>query len=514
MYDLLEDPLITVRRLSGEDRLSLPQLLAALAAGDVSAYPRLRRHQMDPFHVFTCQLAAASLARAGIEAPPTDAAFWRDALVNLADGQRSAWHLVVEDPLKPAFMQSPLLDPSELSGFRLKARSPDELDVLVTAKGHDVKMARAMSTDPELWFCAVLTYQTTSGFLGAGNYGIVRMNGGFASRAFVFSVADPSPAPRFLEELPLVMEARERAIGANSRYKAPGIVLTWGRVWDRTRPAYSFNELDPLFIEAARPIRLLVSGANIAALGSTSKTRQIKGPENGDTGDPWTVLNVTDKKKGVSALTVSESGFTPHLLTNILFQKGYLLTPLQVPRPGNGRVYLCASVLVRGQGTTGGFHEIRLPIPDSARRMFRRQADIDRLAQHAQVLLGDAATVERNCLRPALVSFVEGGAEAPSATDTVAKWVSIMMQPFTIGWRDAYFPSLWRAASGDLDLDSARAQWVELLIGQARSALERARDCGPLPAGRRLRAEVRSRSILERGFHKTGLTSLISREIA
>jgi CRISPR system Cascade subunit CasA len=38
---------------------------------------------------------------------------------------------------------------------------------------------------PEHWFYALLTLQTMQGFLGAGNYGISRMNGGFASRPSV-----------------------------------------------------------------------------------------------------------------------------------------------------------------------------------------------------------------------------------------------------------------------------------------------------------------------------------------
>lgn len=40
--------------------------------------------------------------------------------------------------------------------FDPKARSPDELDVLVTAKNHDVKMARVGTDTVEAWLFALV----------------------------------------------------------------------------------------------------------------------------------------------------------------------------------------------------------------------------------------------------------------------------------------------------------------------------------------------------------------------
>jgi len=107
MHDLLHDPLIGVRTPAGVQRLSLPGLLAALSAGQVDGYTGLRAHQADPWHVFLVQLAASIQARRPTDVLPTDAAYWREGLLDLADGIPEAWQLVVEDVTKPAFMQHP-----------------------------------------------------------------------------------------------------------------------------------------------------------------------------------------------------------------------------------------------------------------------------------------------------------------------------------------------------------------------------------------------------------------------
>lgn len=107
MNDLLKDPLIGVHTMHGVQHMSLPKLLAALSAGQVEGYTGLRAHQADPWHVFLVQLAASVQVRQPTEALPMDADYWRDGLLDLANGVPEAWHLVVEDVTKPAFLQHP-----------------------------------------------------------------------------------------------------------------------------------------------------------------------------------------------------------------------------------------------------------------------------------------------------------------------------------------------------------------------------------------------------------------------
>ena len=62
------------------------------------------------------------------------------------------------------------------------AAAADALDMLVTSKNHDLKAARIHHAHADDWLFALISLQTQEGFLGSGNYGVSRMNGGFASR--------------------------------------------------------------------------------------------------------------------------------------------------------------------------------------------------------------------------------------------------------------------------------------------------------------------------------------------
>jgi CRISPR system Cascade subunit CasA len=62
--------------------------------------------------------------------------------------------------------------------------------MLVTAKNHDVKAARLTEAGIDDWLFALVTLQTMEGIGGRNNYGVSRMNGGFANRPG-FSIAPP-----------------------------------------------------------------------------------------------------------------------------------------------------------------------------------------------------------------------------------------------------------------------------------------------------------------------------------
>ena len=98
-------------------------------------------------------------------------------------GDDEPWRLVVEDPGQPAFMQCPA--PKGIEGFRRRVLTPDDLDLLVTAKNHDLKQTVALEGRAEDWFFALIDLQTMAGYFGAGNYGIARMNGGYSTRPCV-----------------------------------------------------------------------------------------------------------------------------------------------------------------------------------------------------------------------------------------------------------------------------------------------------------------------------------------
>jgi CRISPR system Cascade subunit CasA len=517
MYDLLVDELIGVRTVKGVRRMTLPQLLAGLSAGEVEGYTGLRAHQADPWHVFLVQLAASVQARHPTDDLPTDPAYWREGLLELAEGKQSAWHLIWEDVTQPAFMQHPWKSwEAEAKEYGVdikrgqvsydpKASSPDEIDVLVTAKNHDVKLARIGSEAVEAWLFALVLLQTTSGYQGAGNYGIVRMNSGTGSRAIVSWTSSLHPAHRFREELTVVKSLRSEVV-KDYGYANRGIVLTWLGHWNRQGHQHLLSELEPWFIEAARPIRLMATKEGvIRALGATSKARQI-GPktlESGDVGDPWTSLNVQDKKKGRSALTLSAEGFTPQLLTNLLFAQGFELTPLQQPREGEGEghAWFVASCLVRGQGRTEGFHQALVPVPPKARLMLFNKQTRDTLGHLAQELIADAENV-RKALDTALVLLTEGGPDKPDF-DRVKQWLEGCRADYARYWETGFFPTLWRAA--EESRQTVRQDWQQYQVDGAQRLLDEAIERLPLPANRTWRAITKARNAFYAILHKNKL---------
>ncbi len=500
MYDLLTDSLIGVRTLQGERRLNLPALLAALSAEEVDGYTGLRAHQADPWHVFLVQLAASIQARHPTDPLPTDAAYWRDGLLELANGKTSAWELVVEDVTQPAFLQHPWRSwdadaedygVKQVRGrreFDAKATSPDELDVLVTAKNHDVKMARVQASEPESWLYALLLLQTTSGFLGAGNYGILRMNGGFASRPIVSWSPTRHPSGRFRHEVSLLHNLRSEVIRSFGHVDQ-GVALSWLTLWDRKDHQWMLNDLEPWFIEAARPVRLLqATDGAIFALGATSKARQI-GPktlESGDVGDPWIPINIQDKKKGRSAMTLSADGFTSQRLTDLLFEQGYELTPLQRPQPGEGDGWFLASCLVRGQGTTEGFHRVELPVPHKARMALLSKASRDSLGHLAHQMLGAAKEVQKALNTALTVLTLSKDKPEKADFDRVEAWLKAQRTVLAQRWENLFFPTLWRGA--DEAHDTVLADWKQRLVDLGQDMLDEAAQRLPLPTNRAWRA--------------------------
>ena len=183
MHNLIVDPLIGVRMLDGTPgAMSLPEVYAALVGDRVAAFPALRPHQQHAWHAFLAQLGGIALHRAGCETLPDTAPAWRTLLRGLTAtfDRDEPWRLIVEAPTQPAFMQCPVSGGG--GAYRNLRATPDDLDLLVTAKNHDPKRSVAARSAPDDWVFALIDVQTMAGFQGAGNYGISRMNGGLSAR--------------------------------------------------------------------------------------------------------------------------------------------------------------------------------------------------------------------------------------------------------------------------------------------------------------------------------------------
>ncbi|BBL71645.1 type I-E CRISPR-associated protein Cse1/CasA [Methylogaea oryzae] len=506
--NLLTDPVFRTQTPDGLACLSLPQLLEALGGDRVESLLGLQRHQEDAFHVFLCYLAGAVLARENQTDPHQTADFWLTGIRRLTGREDDcAWSLVIEDVTQPAFMQAPVPKPGDFADFKPKAATPDALDVLPTAKNHDIKSSKAGRPLPENWVYALISLQTMSGFFGQGNYGIARMNGGFGSRAVVSLAHSQRPGRRWHRDTARLQAVRGELLAGDWKYQAQGHVLLWILPWD-LKSSLSLAALDPLYIEIARAVRLLPAAGGIQALGASTKAPRIAAGETGGVlGDPWTPINLNDKKKGQSALTVSASGLSPELLRNLLFKDGYKPAEMQQAdaEADSPDCRFTATVLVRGQGTTDGFHHASLPIPPGkARRSIRRGSDErKRLAELSKTALNDAKEMQNRVLKPAVIALLEGGPEKINFDRReVNQWLTDTAKQYSETWAADFFPWLWRQAEQE-DKDAARLEWLQALRDKAKAVLEDAIARYPAREGRRYRSRVKAEGLFYGTLFKT-----------
>lgn len=494
-YSLLDEPLIGTRlAANGQPRaFTLPGLLAALKRDEVRDFPALRPHQRHPWHAFLVQLAAIALHRSGTSEPFTDEATWRDALLALTrdDPNGAAWCLVSPQD-RPAFMQPPV--PGEaIDKWKNRLVTPDELDMLVTSKNHDLKPARMSSSRPEDWLLALISLQTMDGYLGRGNYGISRMNGGYASRPSIGAVPKGLWGRRWQRDLVTLVEARDTIIGAHG-LNGSGLALVWLLPWDGA-DSLSFNTLDPFYIEICRRIRLKDFNDRLVAYATGSKAARVEAKQlNGQTGDPWTPINVA----GGKALSVSVRGFDYKLASELVFGSGTYRQPIaQQLRDADGSegIVILAQAVTRGEGKTEGYHERRIPISPKVRRMLR-QHQTDQLAATASTrvkAIGDM----RSVLWASLVTLFNNGSQNSPSDETKTK-ANRYTKPFELAEDHRFFTDLNIEIEAD-DPDKARLDWLVAMAQRAEAILKDTFEAGPRNNLQRYRARAAALS----RFHGT-----------
>ena len=112
--------------------------------------------------------------RVGLSEPPDAAGGWLRIIRTLTESaypDDEPWQLVVDDITKPAFMQPPASSKERENDYKNQVSTPDELDMLVTSKNHDLKSEVATQAGVDDWIFALITLQTMEGFSGQGNYG-------------------------------------------------------------------------------------------------------------------------------------------------------------------------------------------------------------------------------------------------------------------------------------------------------------------------------------------------------
>jgi len=474
----LEEPLIGVRESGRERRgVTLPSLLEMLAAGVELEFTALRPHQRPAWHAFLAQVAALALVAEGREPSEYSAEAWSAMLHGLA-GDDDAWRLVVPDVARPALMQPPV-PAGVLDTNWATVRYPDELDILVTGRNHDVKSRTVGRPAPEHWLYALVTLQTAEGFSGRGNYGIARMNSGFGSRPQVSTTSRLDWAHRFRRDVPVLLRERRRLLeDAPPAVRRRMHPLLWLEPWDGETSAGWF-ECDPLVIEVCRRVRLLLEGDSIVARKRATQGGRLAAAElKGATGDIWTPVNMEN-----AALTLGGRGFDYDLTRKLIFGTDYRPSPAQaLDASAQGRQFFVAEALARGQGKTEGWHERVVPLPQRVVPMLLAPDRVQFLGEMARQRVDDVHDVQRRALHPALCVLVQGAAERPNLKDDRTRpWTARL----TAAVDREFFDRLW--ADAEREPEEARADWIRWLVGVGEEILEGAMRSTPLASARRFR---------------------------
>ncbi len=517
MFNLLTEPLIRLYRPGGDQLVaSLPDVYAALMNEDVESFPARRPHQRHAWHAFLVQLGAMAICQAGRNGPPEDADEWSLLIRGLTPDypDDEPWHLIVEDITQPAFLQPPGCSGEEEKEYRDVVSTPDELDMLVTSKNHDLKSAVALQASPDDWVFALITLQTMEGFGGAGNYGISRMNSGLGNRpAFSLAPADGGIGAHVKRDINALLE-RMPVLLTELEMPEDGHKLLWILPWGGA-PAESLlvNRVHPLYIEVCRRIRLRSGdGGRIHGIRTTSKAARMDGKAlKGRTGDPWTPI---DKKRDGLPLTLGPGGFNYKRVADYLtnWEHPALLRPTSSEQRSGETMHLVARAMVRGQGKTEGYHERVIPIRKTLRSAMLRRNASPEPGQIAQTRIECVSVVQR-ILSHAIQVFAARGDHdkvSPEHRTMARVWLNRLDEIV-----DArFFEDLQRELeAGSSERQRIRNNWLmngsDGVIDHARVLLDDAESTLPCPSIHRYKARVAAEGLFEGRIRgKSGLPFL------
>ncbi len=492
--NLLEEPCFsTTGGADGPRSLSLAQVLARLSRGEALEFTALQAQQQQPWHSFLVQLAALALHASEQKEIENGAEDWSRQLRALAKDE-SAWALMVEDLSRPAFFQPPVPE-ANLAGFKRSSANPEILDVLITAKNFDVKTNRFTAAPAaEHWAYALITLQTMQGFLGRGNYGIARMNGGFASRPEVALAPNLGTGARFRRDLRVLLEER-RALLDDHGFDDRGHSLLWTLPWQgEASEALGIEDLDPFYLEVCRRVRLAETVGELRAFVAPTQGPRVNAKEQlGNLGDPWTPVS----KKG-TALTVNEDGFHYRRVHELLFGDEFKKPAALRLRPEDkGSAFAVMRVLARGQGKTGGFHERILPIPSRVANRFRQAEGRKGLAEESEYRIEKAGEMRKRVLKLSLLALTQEkvGAGPTSKFNFKDQGPDPWLRRFDQAVDRVFFTEFFDDLERDLNTSERHQRWECRLLDIARTLFYQAQPSLAPSGVHRYRALARSESL-------------------
>ncbi len=508
MLNILTDSLIRINVAGSTYPASLPETYAALMDDKVDAFPALRPHQRHAWHAFLVQLGVMAMHQDGLDEPPKDAAEWLRVIRALTPGypDDEPWQLVVDDITKPAFMQPPASSAEREKDYKSSVATPDELDMLVTSKNHDLKAAVATQADPDEWLFALVTLQTMSLQNGRGNYPISRIRSAYSGRP-AFSLAPPGrTGAHVLRDIKALQKHRQTVL-ANYPMTDGGVNLLWTRPWDgNKKEGIQLDQLDPFYIEICRRVRLQANKkGNLYGVRANSESSRIEAKNiNGRTGDPWTPIN---KKEG-KALNIGPAGFSYKRITTYLTSADWEWPPLlsrsSEDRDSNTSMQLVARSTKNNtnkQGMTEGYHERVIPLRSKTIQVFGRVGGTAELGDIAQQRIEQVGTVQR-ILSHAIQVFAargDGDKVSPEHRALAHPWLNkldeIVDARFFNDLQDEF------EVDDEAERKRVRNEWLmngkDGIVDLARRTLHAAEDSLPCPAIHRYRARVNAEGLFE-----------------
>ena len=512
MYNILTERLIRVDT-SGGSRVeaSLPEVYAALMADEVEAFPALRPHQRHAWHAFLVQLGAMALQKAGVTAPPVDASTWSDLIRGLTPEfpDDEPWQLVVDDITKPAFMQPPASSEDKGDEYKSGVETPDELDMLVTSKNHDVKSAVASSVQVDDWMFALVTLQTMEGYGGRRNYGISRMPSGYGNRPSFSITPSTRSGIHVQRDILALLEHRQVLFDEYQEYAiTDGLCLLWTVAWDGTKAeVLSPKGLDIFYIEVCRRIRLQRTGRRLRAVRAGSASRRIIDVK-GLTGDPWAPVGQSANKNQTPPAFLGLRKFGYERVVDGIFSSDWtqphLLRPARFDRGRDGEMQLVARGMVRGEGGTAGYHERVIPLRQKAAQVFG-SVDAKKMGDIAGERIKEIGIAKR-ILRHAIATFANRGEPdgiKSEIWDRANPWADkldeILDAEFFIHLQTEY------KEDGQSDRDRLRHNWLmngnDGVVDHARALLQEATNSIPCLVIHQHRARARAESVFESSLH-------------
>lgn len=509
----LTDPLISIDQ-TGEPRIeaSLPGVYEALMADRVDSFPALRPHQRHPWHAFLAQLGAMALHRAGLEQPPAAADEWRELLRGLTPEWPGdePWHLVVDDITKPAFMQPPARSREREKDYTRIVSTPDELDMLVTAKNHDLKSSVIEKAKNDDWLFALVTLQTMEGYSGVQNYGISRMPSGYGNRPAFSITPSIRPGAHVKRDIVALLEQRQ-AILHDYQTSNNGLKLLWLEPWDGTKAEpLLINQLDPFYVEVCRRIRLQSLSGGLQAIRALSQARRINDAK-GLTGDPWSPVSTIANRKGTPlSFLEGTQKFGYERVVDGLFSPDWVLPHLlktsRYDQDSSGMMQLVARGMVRGDGGTQGYYERIIPLKPKVVQVFGRNSGSEELEDIARERIKDVGKVH-SILHRAIATFAARG-NSRNISKKQRKWATLWANRLDEIVDVRFFDALQTEFEADARKRAEiRKQWLnngnDGVIDHARELLREATESLPCPTIYRFKALVQAEDVFWGGLRSS-----------